>query len=54
MRVIVKFVYVRVHIDDQVFLVRKTTFLEKFDFLYSQFSNEGVYRSVLHQKMFES
>ena len=48
------FVFVRVHINDEVFLVQIEMFLEQFRSLISLVSYPDVYNSELHQGMYNS
>ena len=43
------FVFVRVHISDEVFLLQILTFLENVFLLYSLVSYQDVYHNGLHQ-----
>ena len=45
---IVVFVFVRVHIDDEVFLIQRLTFLDKFYLFCIPISYQDVYYSGLH------
>ena len=49
---IVKFVFVQVHMNDETFLVLRVTFLENFCFLFSTISCVSELRSELHQNRY--